>query len=161
LTTVSISGANFLIVVSTPALSVIWFTLQLVHAPSRRTFTCLLSSIEISLISPPSEFKKGLISSRAFKTLFVISSVVISLILDFFDYLDFLNCNRNLRIFIIYFFTAEHPAIVVIFTASVGGKHHFNGTTLMQQLLENEGIKVVENQIIDFENHFWQPEICK
>jgi methylated-DNA-protein-cysteine methyltransferase-like protein len=41
------------------------------------------------------------------------------------------------------------------------GKHHFNGTTLMQQLLENEGIKVVENQIIDFENHFWQPEICK
>ena len=41
------------------------------------------------------------------------------------------------------------------------GKHHFNGTTLMQQLLENEGIKVVENQIIDSENHFWQPEICK
>jgi methylated-DNA-protein-cysteine methyltransferase-like protein len=37
------------------------------------------------------------------------------------------------------------------------GKHHFDGTNLMQQLLENEGIKVVDNQIIDFENHFWEP----
>ena len=39
------------------------------------------------------------------------------------------------------------------------GKHHFEGTTLMQQLLENEGIKVVDNQIVDFESHFWQPEM--
>ena len=39
------------------------------------------------------------------------------------------------------------------------GKHHFDGTNLMQQLLENEGIKVNNNQIIDFEKHFWQPEI--
>ena len=39
------------------------------------------------------------------------------------------------------------------------GKHHFDGTNLMQQLLENEGIKVVDNQIIDMENHFWMPEI--
>ena len=39
------------------------------------------------------------------------------------------------------------------------GKHHFDGTNLMQQLLENEGIKVVDNQIIDFEKHFWNPEI--
>ena len=37
------------------------------------------------------------------------------------------------------------------------GKHHFDGTNLMQQLLENEGIKVVDNQIIDFEKHFWEP----
>jgi methylated-DNA-protein-cysteine methyltransferase-like protein len=37
------------------------------------------------------------------------------------------------------------------------GKHHFDGTNLMQQLLENEGIKVVDNQIIDFESHFWEP----
>jgi methylated-DNA-protein-cysteine methyltransferase-like protein len=37
------------------------------------------------------------------------------------------------------------------------GKHHFDGTNLMQQLLENEGIKVIENQIIDFEKHFWEP----
>ena len=37
------------------------------------------------------------------------------------------------------------------------GKHHFEGTNLMQQLLENEGIKVVNNQIVDFENLFWDP----
>lgn len=37
------------------------------------------------------------------------------------------------------------------------GKHHFDGTNLMQQLLENEGIKVVDNQIVDFNTHFWDP----
>lgn len=37
------------------------------------------------------------------------------------------------------------------------GKHHFGGTNMMQQLLENEGIKVEENQIVDFEQHFWDP----
>ena len=37
------------------------------------------------------------------------------------------------------------------------GKHHFDGTNLMQQLLENEGIVVVENQIQDFEKVFWNP----
>jgi methylated-DNA-protein-cysteine methyltransferase related protein len=39
------------------------------------------------------------------------------------------------------------------------GKHHFDGTTLMQQLLESEGIVVVENQIMDFDKHFWSPEV--
>ncbi|WP_396179217.1 MGMT family protein [Flavobacterium sp.] len=38
------------------------------------------------------------------------------------------------------------------------GKHHFDGTNLMQQLLENEGIKVVDNQIMDFEKYFWEPQ---
>ena len=37
------------------------------------------------------------------------------------------------------------------------GKHHFDGTNLMQQLLESEGVVVVENQIQDFENIFWNP----
>lgn len=37
------------------------------------------------------------------------------------------------------------------------GKHHFEGTNLMQQLLESEGIKVVGNQIHDFEKVFWDP----
>ncbi len=37
------------------------------------------------------------------------------------------------------------------------GKQHFDGTNLMQQLLESEGIIVVENQIQDFENVFWNP----
>ncbi len=39
------------------------------------------------------------------------------------------------------------------------GKHHFDGTNLMQQLLESEGIEVIDNQIIDFEKHFWIPEM--
>ena len=39
----------------------------------------------------------------------------------------------------------------------LSGKHHFGGTNLMQQLLESEGIPVEENQIIDFEKHFWEP----
>lgn len=37
------------------------------------------------------------------------------------------------------------------------GKLHFDGTNLMQQLLENEGVKVVDNQIQDFEAFFWDP----
>ena len=41
------------------------------------------------------------------------------------------------------------------------GKHHFDGTNLMQQLLECEGIRVVDNQIMDFDTHFWEPEITK
>jgi len=37
------------------------------------------------------------------------------------------------------------------------GKHHFDGTNLMQQLLENEGVEVIDNQIQDFEKLFWDP----
>ncbi|CAM1334443.1 MGMT family protein [Tenacibaculum aestuariivivum] len=37
------------------------------------------------------------------------------------------------------------------------GKQHFEGTNLMQQLLESEGIVVVENQIQNFETVFWNP----
>ncbi len=37
------------------------------------------------------------------------------------------------------------------------GKHHFDGTNLMQQLLESEGITVIENQIQNFEAVFWDP----
>ena len=36
------------------------------------------------------------------------------------------------------------------------GKHHFEGTNMMQQLLESEGIEVVENQIQDFKTVFWE-----
>ncbi|MFV8356290.1 MGMT family protein [Flavobacterium sp. XS1P32] len=39
------------------------------------------------------------------------------------------------------------------------GKLHFDGTNLMQQLLENEGIVVVNNQIVDLDSVFWVPEI--
>ncbi len=37
------------------------------------------------------------------------------------------------------------------------GKHHFQGTNLMQQLLESEGIVVIDNQIQNFEIVFWNP----
>lgn len=40
----------------------------------------------------------------------------------------------------------------------LSGKHHFGGTNLMQQLLENEGIRVADNRVQDFEKVFWQPE---
>jgi methylated-DNA-protein-cysteine methyltransferase-like protein len=39
------------------------------------------------------------------------------------------------------------------------GKFHFDGTNVMQQLLESEGIVVKNNQIVDFEAHFWEPEM--
>lgn len=37
------------------------------------------------------------------------------------------------------------------------GKHHFEGTNLMQQLLESEGIVVIDNQIQNFKEVFWDP----
>jgi len=37
------------------------------------------------------------------------------------------------------------------------GKHHFGGPTVMQQLLENEGIKVKDDQVVDFNKLFWDP----
>jgi methylated-DNA-protein-cysteine methyltransferase related protein len=37
------------------------------------------------------------------------------------------------------------------------GKHHFDGTNLMQQLLENEGVIIKNNQIQNFQSHFWEP----
>ncbi len=37
------------------------------------------------------------------------------------------------------------------------GKHHFGNTNTMKQLLENEGIQVKNDQIVDFEKHFWDP----
>ncbi|SNR54747.1 MGMT family protein [Lutibacter flavus] len=37
------------------------------------------------------------------------------------------------------------------------GKLHFDGTNLMQQLLESEGITVNDNQIQNFETVFWDP----
>jgi len=37
------------------------------------------------------------------------------------------------------------------------GKHHFEGTILMQQLLESEGVEVIHFQIQKLETHFWNP----
>ena len=38
------------------------------------------------------------------------------------------------------------------------GKHHFFGHDLMEQLLQNEGINVIDNQVQEFEIKFWKPE---
>ena len=37
------------------------------------------------------------------------------------------------------------------------GKHAFPGSETMQQLLESEGVKVADNQVVHFERHFWDP----
>ncbi len=37
------------------------------------------------------------------------------------------------------------------------GKHHFRHENLMQELLESEGLQIEDDQIIDFEKHFWDP----
>jgi len=37
------------------------------------------------------------------------------------------------------------------------GKHHFPSPNLMEELLKSEGIKVVDDRIVDFKNVFWNP----
>ncbi|MBM3167995.1 MAG: MGMT family protein [Bacteroidetes bacterium] len=37
------------------------------------------------------------------------------------------------------------------------GKHHFATPTQMEELLKSEGIKVKNDQVIDFESLFWNP----
>jgi|TARA_Y100000992_G_scaffold190170_1_gene128939 methylated-DNA-protein-cysteine methyltransferase-like protein len=39
------------------------------------------------------------------------------------------------------------------------GKHHFQGTNLMEDLLQSEGIKIINNQILNFDIFFWDPSI--
>lgn len=41
------------------------------------------------------------------------------------------------------------------------GKFHFDGTNLMQQLLENEGIEVIDNKVVNFKELLWLPEISE
>lgn len=37
------------------------------------------------------------------------------------------------------------------------GKHHFPGTFVMQQLLEEEGVTIKDDKIVNFKAHFWDP----
>lgn len=37
------------------------------------------------------------------------------------------------------------------------GKHHFEGSTVMEDLLKSEGIEIEDDQIVNFEKHFWDP----
>lgn len=38
------------------------------------------------------------------------------------------------------------------------GKHHFATPTLMQELLEKEGVKVKNDKVVDFQQLYWDPE---
>ncbi|MCF6296609.1 MAG: MGMT family protein [Flavobacteriaceae bacterium] len=60
-----------------------------------------------------------------------------------------LNASRN---------DASVPAHRIVNQKGIlSGKFHFKGTNLMKQLLENENIKINNNQIVNFENLFWDP----
>ena len=39
------------------------------------------------------------------------------------------------------------------------GKFHFGSEDMMQQLLENEGVKIENDKVIDFKKIFWDPAI--
>ncbi len=41
----------------------------------------------------------------------------------------------------------------------LSGKHHFDGTNLMQQLLESEGIEVKDNKVQNFQELLWTPPV--
>ncbi len=41
----------------------------------------------------------------------------------------------------------------------ITGKNHFFGIKLMEQLLNNEGVEVKNDKIVNFKNHFWDPNI--
>lgn len=38
------------------------------------------------------------------------------------------------------------------------GKHHFETSTRMQELLEADGVKVENDRVLDFDKVFWDPE---
>ncbi|WP_207429242.1 MGMT family protein [Pedobacter sp. SYSU D00535] len=37
------------------------------------------------------------------------------------------------------------------------GKHHFPSPELMQQMLENEGVQVENDKVVEFKKLFWDP----
>jgi methylated-DNA-protein-cysteine methyltransferase-like protein len=39
----------------------------------------------------------------------------------------------------------------------LSGKMHFAYPEQMQELLEKEGVKVIDDKVVDFENKFWSP----
>ena len=39
------------------------------------------------------------------------------------------------------------------------GKMHFKNAGEMQRLLEKEGIQIMDDQIVNFKNHLWDPAI--
>lgn len=41
----------------------------------------------------------------------------------------------------------------------LSGRHHFATPTLMQELLEHEGIKVRDDTVVDFKKLLWEPPL--
>lgn len=39
----------------------------------------------------------------------------------------------------------------------LSGKVHFGAPSAMQELLENEGIPIVDNSVVNFDHYFWDP----
>ena len=39
------------------------------------------------------------------------------------------------------------------------GRHHFSGSLLMQELLENEGAIIIDNKIENFYDILWDPSV--
>ena len=74
----------------------------------------------------------------------------------------YLGAARSARI-VGYAMNASHGDIevpahrVVNRIGMLSGKHHFDGTNLMQQLLESEGVEVKDNQVQNFEKLYWDP----
>ena len=54
-----------------------------------------------------------------------------------------------------------HPPVpahrVVNRNGMLTGKHHFATPSLMQELLEQEGIQVKEDRVLNFKKIFWKP----
>lgn len=38
------------------------------------------------------------------------------------------------------------------------GKNHFGSPDIMQRLLENEGLTIIDDCIVNFQAYFWDPE---
>ena len=58
------------------------------------------------------------------------------------------------------YFTEEYiPAHrVVNRKGELSGRLHFETPTMMQELLESEGISIKDNCVVDFQERFWHPE---
>lgn len=48
---------------------------------------------------------------------------------------------------------------VVNRSGMLSGKHHFETPSKMEEQLNLEGINVIDDKIVDFKNHFWDPSV--
>ena len=57
----------------------------------------------------------------------------------------------------------SHPDVpahrVVNSVGVLSGKHFFGGPTIMQQLLEDEGVQVEDDRVVNFKTLLWDPAV--